>query len=544
MRHPARLFLAPIVVALVSPPCAAAVTTVTIIAPADQPSYRPVFSERRVRDIVDPALKDGCDPAAVAARLEPRYRFLGYVPSIATVCGADGASITVRESSHVIALVTFDPVDLTGIGVTASDLVEERVRLYPVPPDAPRAALRGLLKTRPGDLYNFERYRGDRDALLRAGYTVAFIPGAPQDGPFPAGAYLIQGVAPQASEEVRDRRETNYLGGTASYGPQRGGAVGAVYQKDEVFGALDRLNLSATWNSAIGADIVYRSPFLASRHDPRNLYDFEVRGFSSYFNNRVLAGVNTDERNSGGAVAFGLRPLRVPAPHDLHLQFGVRYQRTDLSEPVPGTPEEALTLLQIGADYAWRHTWRHPSLSLHLAPLLEHAIGSSSGTSDFIRLGLDATLHGRLRSGVEFDLHTLAGAIDREVPAFELWSLGGPNTVRGFRDDSFLGRDMASLQSELWLPFARPPLAWTPGQEDELPPHRPRLLQALKAAVFVDSGLVSGTLDGRSPAIAGAGVGLRFAIPRNPLVIRLDYGWGLGPYGGASFPYVSLRYAF
>jgi hypothetical protein len=543
MRRHTRLAFAPFLLALAGAPCATA-TTVTIIAPADQQSYRPVYSERRIRDIVAPVLEGGCDPAAVAARLEPRYRFLGYVPSIETICGAEGASITIRDSSHVIALVTFDPAELTRIGVTASDLVEERVRLYPVAPDAPRAALRGLLKTKPGDLYNFERYRSDRDALLRAGYAVAFIPGAPLDGPFPAGAYLIQGLAPPATAGARDQRETNYLGGTASYGPQRGGAVGAIYQKDEVFGALDRLNLSATWNSAIGADIVYRSPFLASRDDPRNLYDFEVRGFSSYLNNRVLAGVTTDERDSGGAVAFGLRPLRVPAPHDLRLQFGVRYQRTDLSDPVPGTPDETLTLLQIGADYAWRHSWRHPSLSLHVAPLLEHAIASSGGSSDFIRLGVDATLHGRLRSGVEFDLRSLDGTIDRDAPSFELWSLGGSNTVRGFRDDAFLGRDMASLQSELWLPFARPTLAWTPGGPDELPPPRPRLLQALKAAVFIDGGLVSGTLDGRSPAIAGAGVGLRFAIPRNPLVIRLDYGWGLGPYGGDSFPYVSLRYAF
>jgi len=537
------LAFAPFLLVLAGQPCAAA-TVVAIVAPADRPSYRPVFSEERIRDIVDPILAGGCDPSAVAAALEPRYRFLGYVPSIGTICGPEGTSIIIRESSHVVALVTFDPADLKSIGVTISDIGEDRIRLYPVASDAPRAALRGLLKTKAGDLYNFERYRSDRDALQRAGYAVAFIPGAQLDGPYPSGAYLIQGLAPPTTAAVRERRETNYLGGTASYGPQRGGAVGGVYQKDDLFGDLDRLSASATLSTAIGAEVAYRSPFLASRDNPRNLYDFEVTVFSTYLNNRVLAGVTTDERDTGGSVGIGLRPLHVPAPHDLRVKLGVRYQRTDLTDPVPGTPDETLTLLQAGADYTWRHTWRHPSLSLHLAPLLEHAIGSSSGSSDFYRLGLDATLHGRLRSGVEFDVRSLAGTIDRAVPSFELWSLGGSNTVRGFRDDAFLGRDLASLQSELWLPFSRPPLTWTPDTENALPPPQPRLLQALKAALFVDGGVISGTLDGRSPAIAGAGVGLRFAIPHNPLVIRLDYGWGFGPYGGDHFPYVSLRYAF
>src|SRR5207247_920112 len=58
--------------------------------------------------------------------------------------------------------------------------------------------------------------------------------------------------------------------------------------------------------------------------------------------------------------------------------------------------------------------------------------------------------------GLEIDLHMFGGTVDRMVPSFELWSLGGATTVRGFREDSFLGRDLASLQAELWLPFARP----------------------------------------------------------------------------------------
>jgi hypothetical protein len=40
------------------------------------------------------------------------------------------------------------------------------------------------------------------------------------------------------------------------------------------------------------------------------------------------------------------------------------------------------------------------------------------------------------------------------------------------------------------------------------------------------------------------GVGIRFVVPGQPLVMRVDYGWGLGPNGGGSYPYFALGYHF
>jgi hemolysin activation/secretion protein len=65
-----------------------------------------------------------------------------------------------------------------------------------------------------------------------------------------------------------------------------------------------------------------------------------------------------------------------------------------------------------------------------------------------------------------------------------------------------------------------------------------------KAAVFADGGVMNGTADGVNEAIAGAGVGLRILFPRQPLVIRLDYGRGLvGPDTDSHF-YAGLSFGF
>ncbi|HMC82619.1 MAG TPA: hypothetical protein VKL61_05235, partial [Candidatus Polarisedimenticolia bacterium] len=76
----------------------------------------------------------------------------------------------------------------------------------------------------------------------------------------------------------------------------------------------------------------------------------------------------------------------------------------------------------------------------------------------------------------------------------------------------------------------------------ERPAPPPPIARLLKAALFVDAGTLSGSLDGRNESAMGAGLGLRFLFPRHPLVIRVDYGWGFGARGGGGYPYLSLGY--
>jgi hypothetical protein len=526
-----------------------AIGAVHIVPSSPAASHRPVFPEERIRTELSAFLGRTCDPAAIAESLARRYRFLGYVPRIDPDCEAGSLSVTVRESSYRIDLITFDAAELSKIGVKPDRAFEEKERFFPVPPGAPRALLRGLLETRVGDLYNHERYRSDREALGRLGYAIVFIAGAsPDPQAYPPGAYLIQSLTPPPSERPYLKRATNYLGGTGSYAPRAGSTVGLLYQKDEVFGRFDHLSVAPNYNASAGGDIAYRAPVLASRESPRRLYDIDLNLYSDFRHNRNLDGIETDERRSGIGGSIGFRPLELRAPNDLRFEIGLRHERVDLGRALPGESEESLTVVRLAATHEWRHTYRWPSLTTRLAPSIDISLDRAGGQRSFVRPSLDATMHDRSLSGFETDLHVLGGTLDRQTPPSELWSLGGPGTVRGFREDTFLGRHLAALQAELWVPLFRPgrsvagAAAGDPSTEP--PPFEPRAARLLRAALFVDGGFLSGTADGRNEAILGAGVGLRFVVPHQPLVIRIDYGWGLGGRGGESFPYLSLAYRF
>jgi hypothetical protein len=402
-----------------------------------------------------------------------------------------------------------------------------------------------MLQTRPGDLYNIGRYRLDRLAIEPLGYVLLFIPGPPAEGDeFRDGAYLIQSVRQQKEDGTPRPHKLNYLGGNAGYGPRTGTNVGVTYSRSQIWQALDSITFSPTFNSEWGGDITYTAPLLAARQAPQRLYDIKVSGFSTFINNRLIDGVEQDERRNGVAVALGARPLRFQGPNSLRLEGEVRREAVDLSD-IPNNTD--LTLLRLSAIHDWRHTFLPPSFSLRTLPSLELSFDLGNG-APFVRPGLQAYLHSRWRSGFETDLHLSGGGLDRPVPEFELFSLGGPTTVRGFQPDTFLGRGIAALQAELWIPFARPLEARAVGPaESEDPsaaPHVPRFIHDFKAAVFVDGGEVWQSPGVGRDGLVGAGVGVRLAIPGEPLVVRIDYGWGLGAHGGDAYPYISLGYAF
>jgi hypothetical protein len=524
----------------------AAIRSLEVVRP--DPAARPLVGERRVRRWLRPALEDGCDAAAARAALERRYRFLGYVPRVEARC-ADGAlHLSIRESSHAIARIAFDPAELIGLGLRIDPAFEDRRRLHPVPPDGPRPALRALLQTREGDLYNHERYRAERQALERLGYTLAFVPLPPRGDDYPAGAYLVQSLTPPRDSAGDPGRRRNYLGGNASHGPRRGAAVGATYQRQELFGRLDRLSVAPLYNASLGGQLSYVAPLLADRHDPAALFDLTFDLYSDFVHNRLLQGIVTDQRTTGVSAVLGIRPVGVAGPHDLRLEAGLRHERLRLEETIPGEPEENLTALRLGAAWTYRHTDRWPSLTLRLAPAVDVATARAGGDRGFLRPGLEGNFHVRHLSGWETDLRWVAGTLDRSVPSFEQWSLGGAASVRGFREDFALGRHLAALQAELWFPLARPlPARLETGGEPDQPgalPLERRVARHLKGALVLDGGYLSGTADGVNLAVAGAGIGLRFLVPRRPIVVKIDYAWGLGGRGGDRFPYVALGYRF
>ncbi len=113
-------------------------------------------------------------------------------------------------------------------------------------------------------------------------------------------------------------------------------------------------------------------------------------------------------------------------------------------------------------------------------------------------------------------LRVLAGSLTGNVPFFEQYFIGGAETLRGFREDRFWGRNMFLLTAEYRFPLA-PSLdgvgfvdygdAW--GARDEF----------LNIPAFGDELQQHSDF---SPSF-GYGVGIRVRTPIGP--IRLDYGF-------------------
>jgi hypothetical protein len=288
---------------------------------------------------------------------------------------------------------------------------------------------------------------------------------------------------------------------------------------------------------------------MATRSEPRRVYEFQVGLSSTYVRNRLLAGVETDERRSIGRIGLGIRPLTLGANHDFKWLFSLRHERVDLERQVEGIAETSLSLFRLAWTHLIRHTTHPPSFSLRLNPVFDFSFAAAGGEREFIRPSLAAVLQRRIQSGIDLHFQLAAGSIDRPVPSFELWTLGGVDTVRGFKEDTFFGRHRVALQSEIWFPFVRT-LNERPVVAEQVPsdlgtaPLQPRSAGLFRWALFVDGGSLSGTASGENVTLLGAGIGLRFIIPRQPLVVRLDYGWGLEGPERDSYPYLSMGYRF
>ena len=396
------------------------IASVRIVAAGSDPDYRPVFSEERLRRELRRHTGADCDPLTIAESLARRYRFLGYVPAITAQC-ADGAlSVSIRESSHRIVLITFDPDELSRIGVSRDpDSDTGPRRFFPVPADGPRGVLRGLLQTREGDLYNFERYRVESQALARLGYAIVFVAGPSTPGDeYPVAAYVVQSLRPRPAGARAGGRKKNYLGGDATFAPRSGVTTGLTYQRTDLFGRLDRLTLAPDFNAALGGSLSYTAPFIATRREPRRLYDLEFRLFSDFRRDRLLDGRENDQRRNGASLALGVRPLSLRPAHEVKWTLGLRHERVDLENPIPGGDEDRLTVVRLGVVRVYRHIYRSPNLSLRIAPGVDVSIDAAGGRRSFVRPELDTTLHARFISGFEIEHHVLAGTLNRDVPEF------------------------------------------------------------------------------------------------------------------------------
>jgi outer membrane protein assembly factor BamA len=322
------------------------------------------------------------------------------------------------------------------------------------------------------------------------------------------------------------------------------GFTGAVYYQrlltpDEGY----TLYASQSTENQADYEVTYVHPALAQRR-----YFFEAR--LGYENNRTArffglgAGsrkhdeTNYTLRDVGGAVTFGwwLMPaLRFSLTERLrlvHIDRGIETSLPFLRDKFRGLAGEKGSFVwahRVALTYDSRNGYETPTQGYFgqiFAEVAERALGSQAA---FTRYGLEGRLLWPL-----FDdrlVTVLRGLVERlegsELPFFELSSLGGEDTLRGFGSRRFrdTGRILLNVEERIRL-FALTVRG---------------LRTAFELALFTDTGRVFhtfATLDTRRVQTV-VGAGLRLVVT-SQIVAKLDV--GLGSEGTAIF--AGLHYPF
>jgi len=335
-------------------------------------------------------------------------------------------------------------------------------------------------------------------------------PGTPTDLE-PASVVPETGDARQATQTAR-RDKRNYLGGGVRYFPDQGVRWFVTTHRMTRTG-LDLLSAEGgQQNDGFGA-IEYQRDYLAFPALGRRL-SLSARGGTDVTINRILAGIPTDERRTGGGAHLELELFRDWSGSRFAVSTDGRYETVRLMPQGGIETATDLTTTDLGLSFERNAPLRRNPATLRVLPSLR--VGWLTGAT-YTRLNALAAYHVSITGPIESDLRLHGVVASDETPLFELPSLGGEETTRGFRADQVFGRQLWSAQSELWLPLAPIPDAST---------FVANLVRNLRLAGFYDVGgidPVSGSPGGLRQGV-GAGLRLRY----QGVVFALDVAHGFG----------------
>jgi Omp85 superfamily domain len=245
--------------------------------------------------------------------------------------------------------------------------------------------------------------------------------------------------------------------------------------------------------------------------------------------NRLLgSNAEINERKTGGQGR--LEYDAVNDWHGMYVQLFGQGARQNLSFSGGGTdlPNAGLWTADAGATIDVLHEARPWPGRFEIAPAVHFGDQTAVLAKPYTIWSLDVSAHQRISDFklISVDISGHFRDATRDTPVFELPSLGGGESLRGFRPDDVLPRRYWSLQNELWVPV--------PGTLSASPSGKGLgaagwfLRQNVRLAFFADvAGAYQIPVGGIQSGIRWApGLGIRFV--RGNFALKLDWAYGQG----------------
>ena len=311
----------------------------------------------------------------------------------------------------------------------------------------------------------------------------------------------------------------NYLGGGFLFTPGQGVKVIGIFQRSQLglLSTNDSLSIKAGGQASALGGVNYFADYVMFGSLHRRL-SLQFTGSSDFSARRILDGVRTDERRTGGIARGELEWFRDLGGSLLRTYVEARRSTVELSESGNTIDKVNLTTVEAGGLYLFDVAGVRYPRTVRIEPRVRFGLGLASTEPRFARLQITGSFHQKLPRLFEVDMSGRIEAASDNTPIFELPSLGGAESLRGFRTDDALGRRVWSLQSELWIPL--------PGSDGSEPGVGQFLRRSVRLATFLDIGGAFHTTGSQSGIRSGPGAGLR--VIYNPVVLKLDWAYGFG----------------
>ncbi len=291
---------------------------------------------------------------------------------------------------------------------------------------------------------------------------------------------------------------------------ENGISIGGGLKSVNMFGKGVFLSAVARFGGATTVEVILRNPWVMGNHfgyeleyfhrDRRNeLYDFDEIADEFFFTLSSYIG------ESG--------------------RVGVRYSLQNIKSNEPGRTISAdntdlVSTLGLFLGYDTRDLWSNPSTGWWNEVAFEK-VGLFGDEIDFLRAHIDIRRFFRIRDRhviAFFSLTSLTeGTVMEDIAMWQLYSLGGTNSIRGWELASRTGKHQFINTLEYRYTFLKPrTISWF-GINAHI---------GLQFAAFADVGTAwTEDDDFRKNFIDGYGLGIRFIVPYIGLA-RVDFGLG------------------